>query len=422
MAHLPAHQRCILRRHTGPTVEESDNGEAGLIIGGFTETLRDPWSPAPWDSTAWDRPWVGTRGNLRLDGDPGQVGGFGDAEDGPWNAGWDGESWEPDAFDVPSRINRGLGMVRDGNPVVLGSIGDRGEYRQPRSDPWSVSRWDPRRYDRPWVSQALGAWGDGSPTMIGALPSAKRQGRAVLSAAKALGQWAERNRIPTDKAFLGTGDANAAGWVLHLPSENDRVQALQHAKQLSVVHRTFHNIKGSDLGTGWFLVYFTDDPASELAVLPDAVPSPATAGLSDDKVGLFGKLFKPKAKGLKKKIERLEKKVAKLREQLAETGEGDDDESEGYVGGSAATKRARADKRQAGRVLRASRAQDRADRLGERASGGGGGGLLSRFGGRSGSIGSSTLGGAVRITQPFAVAGGDPVMLTEGLGSRHPFG
>ena len=456
-AHLPAHHRCILRRHTGPTAAEKAEG-VGVIVGGFSDSLTDPWSQPQWAPMAYDRPWVGTRGNLRLDGDPTMVGGFA-SDAGPLASPWETEQWEPQAYDQPSRISRALGSMRDGNPAMLGALNPDvlNNFRGPKTDPWSLAgKFAPRRYERPWIRQGLGVRADADPTMIGAMPSQQRQARAVLRAAKGLGRWAEKNRIPVGRAFIGSGDANAAGWTLHLPSENDRIQAIQKAKALSILHRTFQNIKGSDMGSGWFLVYFTDDPAAELAIAPDDAADASSAGLEDEEVGFLKKIFGPKPKVIRRKIARMEKRLAKLREKLSDMGEDDeddfdDDDLEGLEVG-----------RMRGGFGRRGRGRMGFGRQGGFAAQGGGGrgfgfgpqggfGRTGRggrafyqtasgeqhFRGRGGRWHTTppwernqvpsqpqlrtltrTLPGNSRITQPFMMAGGDPVMLTQGV---HPF-
>jgi len=276
----------------------------------------------------------------------------------PWSDPiWAGSAWEPN---VLSNAAESRASSRDGNPVMAG-FGDDAPAQDPWEGPnWGGSAWEPHSYQTAAARDA-GFSADGNPILVGAmvehevgkfklkLPKIRikkpklaigrkavirgsKQGKAVVKSSGTLAKWAADSRIPVGKHWAAAGEATGDGWMLHLPSENDRIEAALKARKIARNRNTFYRVEPSK--GGWYLFYFTDDPAGVAVTIPDDDPDVSTAGY-DDTVGLFkklGRLFKrtpaKRARSIRRRIGRMLKRIRRLKARLEEMGytyEGDDD-------------------------------------------------------------------------------------------------
>jgi len=241
--------------------------------------------------------------------------GFGDdapAQD-PWEGpNWGGSAWEPHSYQTAAA--RDAGFSADGNPILVGAMVEHevGKFKL---------KLPKIRIKKPKLAIGRKAVIRGS-----------KQGKAVVKSSGTLAKWAADSRIPVGKHWAAAGEATGDGWMLHLPSENDRIEAALKARKIARNRNTFYRVEPSK--GGWYLFYFTDDPAGVAVTIPDDDPDVSTAGY-DDTVGLFkklGRLFKrtpaKRARSIRRRIGRMLKRIRRLKARLEEMGytyEGDDD-------------------------------------------------------------------------------------------------
>lgn len=148
---------------------------------------------------------------------------------------------------------------------------------------------------------------------------AKRRG-AIVRAAEAFKEWATDELIPTFSRFADT-DGNAFGYIVELPSENDRSDANSAAQRIARRHNTHYVFvgrdEGFDVGEDEQVVIFSDNAAA--AIFVPAQFSVSGFDMISAKTGaLFGKLKErlQSFAGGGNEVKQLEGKVKRLKKQL----------------------------------------------------------------------------------------------------------